>query len=93
MRPYLLPSFHIPDFRPKYVLLNFNFLSFFTLYVKQLISLCYLSKLFSRKRFPPLYSFHLFFSLKEVFQPHLPVRLPCYDLTPVTESTLNRPSR
>ena len=22
-------------------------------------------------------------SRKEVFQPHLPVRLPCYDLTPV----------
>ena len=26
----------------------------------------------------------VFFSLKEVFQPHLPVRLPCYDLAPVT---------
>jgi hypothetical protein len=24
------------------------------------------------------------FSIKEVFQPHLPVRLPCYDLAPVT---------
>ena len=24
------------------------------------------------------------FSRKEVFQPHLPVRLPCYDLAPVT---------
>jgi len=24
-----------------------------------------------------------------VFQPHLPVRLPCYDLAPVTGSTLN----
>ena len=30
---------------------------------------------------------------KEVFQPHLPVRLPCYDLAPVTELTLGRPSR
>ena len=29
-----------------------------------------------------------FFSRKEVFQPHLPVRLPCYDLTPVTSFTL-----
>ena len=29
------------------------------------------------------------FSRKEVFQPHLPVRLPCYDLAPVTGSTLN----
>ena len=25
---------------------------------------------------------------KEVFQPHLPVRLPCYDLAPVTSFTL-----
>ncbi len=25
---------------------------------------------------------------KEVIQPHLPVRLPCYDLTPVTDLTL-----
>ena len=27
-------------------------------------------------------------SRKEVFQPHLPVRLPCYDLAPVTEFAL-----
>ena len=27
-------------------------------------------------------------SKKEVFQPHLPVRLPCYDLAPVTGFTL-----
>ena len=27
-------------------------------------------------------------SRKEVFQPHLPVRLPCYDLTPVIKFTL-----
>ena len=33
------------------------------------------------------------FSRKEVFQPHLPVRLPCYDLAPVTGSTLNSSSR
>ncbi len=26
---------------------------------------------------------------KEVIQPHLPVRLPCYDFTPVTDSTLD----
>ena len=25
----------------------------------------------------------LIYSLKEVIQPHLPVRLPCYDLAPV----------
>ena len=32
-------------------------------------------------------------SRKEVFQPHLPVRLPCYDLAPVTSLTLGRSSR
>ena len=30
----------------------------------------------------------LIVSRKEVFQPHLPVRLPCYDLAPVTSFTL-----
>ena len=25
---------------------------------------------------------------KEVIQPHLPVRLPCYDFTPITNPTL-----
>ena len=28
-----------------------------------------------------------FFLRKEVIQPHLPIRLPCYDFTPVTGST------
>jgi len=28
-----------------------------------------------------------------VFQPHLPVRLPCYDLAPVTSFTLGRSLR
>ncbi len=28
------------------------------------------------------------FSRKEVIQPHLPVRLPCYDFVPVTSPTL-----
>ena len=32
-------------------------------------------------------------SIKEVFQPHLPVRLPCYDLAPVTGFTLGRSSK
>ena len=32
-------------------------------------------------------------SKKEVFQPHLPVRLPCYDLAPVTTFALGRSSR
>jgi hypothetical protein len=26
---------------------------------------------------------------KEVIQPHLPVRLPCYDFTPITSPTLD----
>ena len=32
-------------------------------------------------------------SRKEVFQPHLPVRLPCYVLAPVTSVTLERSLR
>ena len=32
-------------------------------------------------------------SRKEVFQPHLPVRLPCYDLAPVTGLALGRSLR
>ena len=30
---------------------------------------------------------------KEVFQPHLPVRLPCYDLAPIIGLTLTRSLR
>ena len=35
-------------------------------------------------------SFDLYHILhrKEVIQPHLPIRLPCYDLTPIIEPTL-----
>ena len=29
------------------------------------------------------------FSRKEVFQPHLPVRLPCYDFTPLAPHTFD----
>ena len=28
-----------------------------------------------------------FFPRKEVIQPHLPIRLPCYDFTPITSFT------
>ena len=35
----------------------------------------------------------LYYSRKEVFQPHLPVRLPCYDLAPVIGFTLGRSLR
>ena len=40
-----------------------------------------------------LLSFALARSRKEVFQPHLPVRLPCYDLAPITSFALGRSSR
>ena len=33
------------------------------------------------------------YSRKEVFQPHLPVRLPCYDLAPIIGFTLGRSLR
>ena len=32
-------------------------------------------------------------SKKELFQPHLPVRLPCYDLAPITSFALGRSFR
>ena len=31
----------------------------------------------------------VFCSLKEVIQPHLPIRLPCYDFTPVADPTVD----
>ena len=30
------------------------------------------------------------FLRKEVIQPHLPIRLPCYDLTPIIDPTFGR---
>ena len=33
-------------------------------------------------------SFELLSSRKEVIQPHLPIRLPCYDFTPVMNPTV-----
>jgi hypothetical protein len=30
----------------------------------------------------------VFFAQKEVIQPHLPIRLPCYDFTPVIDHTV-----
>jgi hypothetical protein len=32
---------------------------------------------------------HRYVPRKEVIQPHLPVRLPCYDFTPITEPTFD----
>ena len=33
-------------------------------------------------------AYRLVFSRKEVIQPHLPIRLPCYDFTPVVNPTV-----
>ena len=33
----------------------------------------------------------IYILFKEVIQPHLPVRLPCYDFTPVTSPALGVP--
>ena len=35
---------------------------------------------------------YFFFLRKEVIQPHLPIRLPCYDFTPVIGSTFGSSS-
>ena len=37
---------------------------------------------------PGIENFLLYLPRKEVIQPHLPVRLPCYDFTPVTNPAL-----
>ena len=36
------------------------------------------------------YLFGKLYSRKEVIQPHLPIRLPCYDFTPVINPTFDR---
>ena len=44
------------------------------------------------KSAPRAYTCTCFFPLlleKEVIQPHLPVRLPCYDFTPLTKRTFD----
>ena len=40
-------------------------------------------------KFDPLPPFDGMLLRKEVIQPHLPVRLPCYDFAPVTSLTLD----
>ena len=56
--------------------------SFSLYFVKQTRMQHKIEKTFTRSR-----------SRKEVFQPHLPVRLPCYDLAPITGFTLGRSLR
>ena len=60
------------------------------LFFQELLSLLCILKKWNqawKQRFPTFFSC-LELSRKEVFQPHLPVRLPCYDLAPVTSFTL-----
>ena len=37
-----------------------------------------------------MYSYTSSLLRKEVIQPHLPIRLPCYDFTPIIEPTFGR---
>ena len=39
---------------------------------------------------PDFISLRSFLLRKEVIQPHLPIRLPCYDFTPIIEPTFGR---
>ena len=50
-------------------------------------------KSFTSKRLFGLHTGLRMFPRKEVIQPHLPVRLPCYDFTPVTNPALGRCSQ
>ena len=50
------------------------------------IRLLFLSSFgYVKDSFDPLHVLHR----KEVIQPHLPIRLPCYDLTPIIEPTFD----
>ena len=39
---------------------------------------------------PSAFPLSLVILRKEVIQPHLPIRLPCYDFTPITKPTFGR---
>ena len=41
-----------------------------------------------RRRHVPLHVHPIFFLRKEVIQPQVPLRLPCYDFTPVADLTV-----
>ena len=47
-----------------------------------------LNVLLYTNKFENYFSFYLSLR-KEVIQPHLPVRLPCYDFTPLTKHTFD----
>ena len=44
---------------------------------------------FAYLRYDMLVTTYPFLHRKEVIQPHLPIRLPCYDLTPIIEPTFD----
>ena len=65
--------------------MNFALFGVLTVYVKKTSSLYKASALQLTAKLVSITN-----SKKEVFQPHLPVRLPCYDFTPVTNPALGR---
>ena len=83
LQPFLLIYIFINSFAYKKHRVQANLLPNVFLFLTDKLSIfnCQLSIPYSR------------LSRKEVFQPHLPVRLPCYDLAPITSFTLGRPSR
>ena len=42
-----------------------------------------------RPRITRIFSYPVGLLRKEVIQPHLPIRLPCYDFTPITDLTFD----
>ena len=64
-----------------FVLKLFKYICFIHIYVKHLIDLKDLKQ--------ELLSLYVLLR-KEVIQPHLPIRLPCYDFTPIIEPTFGR---
>ena len=46
-------------------------------------------KIEQQKRWTDISLYQSVLLRKEVIQPHLPIRLPCYDLTPIIESTFD----
>ena len=73
--------------------LDFFFYSVFNVRLLKVL-LRELSKLNSYHNFPLLlptigtvHVFHELLLRKEVIQPHLPIRLPCYDFTPIIDPT------
>ena len=81
----------------------FLLVTFRSLKIEQQVDLCFLlsTALLHSSSFPLWFLFCLFANTrylwvishilhrKEVIQPHLPIRLPCYDLTPINKPTFD----